>query len=202
MLSTNSACFVSIPNPQNKRVLIPGRVSRLEENRAFADFDESIAVQDGSELTLYAEWRGKFYQQPARLVSRSTADGATIVEIERLGEPVNCESRSIYRVSVASQGLFAIVDRQSNCVLTDISSEGVSIIARKPLEVGRAVKVMFTVEGTKIDGELRVQTEKKLANGTLRYGLYAAEKRSALRKGLETLSIQLQRLQLRRLSAA
>ncbi len=202
MLSINAACFVSIPNPQNKRVLIPGQVCRLDGSHAFMTFETPLAIEDGSELTLYAEFRGKFYQQAARLIARVTSDGIATFEIDRLGEPVNCESRSIYRVSIASQGLFAIIDKQTNCLLTDISSEGLSVIAKKPLEVGRSVKVSFTLEGTTIDGELRVQTEKKLANGSLRYGLYATEKRSLVRKGLESLSIQLQRQQLRRLSAA
>jgi hypothetical protein len=244
MLSPNGPCFVSVPNAKNQRILHAAKVIELVGREgAVVRLEEELAFEPGADVTVYAELRGKFHQQPAKVTGlRTPATGtantentkpgnakpaaktpansknapqpaaddntpaATLngpaVELVLVGQPVNCEARGTYRVGVASQDIRLAAGKQVNCLLTDISAEGLSVITPQPLQVGTSIDVNLSVDGIYAFGPVRVQTEKKLPSGQLRYGLYAPEKKSQLRKSLETLSALLQRRQLRRMSRA
>lgn len=222
MLSVSAQCFVLIPNTQNSRVLHPGKVLSVAGNltgAAVVQFEEDPGLAPDAEVVLCAEWKGKFHQQGARVKSiapptvatagtasaaneapASAANDKLTIEFQRSGEPVNCESRGIYRVSVATQEVRITVGKQLNCLLTDVSAEGISAIVNQPLKVGSTVEINISVESIFAQGVVRVQSEKQLAGGKLRYGFHAPEKKSQLRRSLESISNLMQRRQLRRMS--
>lgn len=202
MLAINTPCHIAIPNPENRRVLVPGKVLELPAGRCVAAFEQPVTLPPGTETFLYAEWRGKFHQQAARVAAVRTEGPTPVLELERIGEPVNCESRGCYRVSVVSQELTVELGRIGPCLLADVSAEGVSIITPRRLQIGASVQMDLLEENVRATGSLRVQSEKELPGGKMRYGLHAPESRSMLRRSLEALSVLMQRRQLKRLAGA
>lgn len=203
MIALQQPCFISLPSQTNQRVLIPGKAIALENNtQCTIEFEESIELATEGDVTLYAEWRAKFHQQAGKVIGPVEGAAKPTFNFSRAGEPVNCESRGCYRVSVVSQGYTGAVGPQKTTLLADVSVEGISVITPKPVKLGTMIEVAFRVEDVVIAGLLRVQGEKTLPDSRLRYGLYAFEKKSPIRKSLESLSAILQRGQLRRLARA
>ena len=207
MLSVGLSCLILLPNEQNKRLLIPGKVLELQGDDAIVELEEPLGLEVGCETSAFAEWRGKFFQQGITIAPMIVAEGAApaspnIVRFTRVGEAVSAESRGSYRVSVATCELFAHVGDQTRCHVVDISPEGCAVICSQPLTVGQTVEVGFSFDGMTVGGEMKVQTVKELRNGKLRFGLFAHDKKSTSRKALQNLSIIMQRLQLKRLAGA
>lgn len=201
MLSRNLSCFVSVPNPENRRVLVPGKVLELNGQAVAVEFDEALALAPGAEVLLFAEFRQKFHQQGATVVTLREGSAKPTVEFNLVGEPVNCEGRETYRVSAVAYTIPVTVGKSIG-QLADVSVDGLAVISPTPLQVGQTVQVKFVFDVFHFEGTLRVQTEKKLPSGKVRYGLFAAERKGPARRSLEAISAQLQRLQLRRLSRA
>jgi hypothetical protein len=207
MLSNNTACFMSVPNPENKRMLVGGKTQPNAANVSGKNvftirFTEPVNMKAGADVTILADMRGKFHQQAGSLMRIEESGDQPLLLVQMTGEPVNCEARNCYRVSVAAQNINMTIDKQPNCTLADISSEGLAAITSQPLTVGTSVDVDLSVEGIYARGALRVQTEKKLPNGKIRYGLLAPERKSPIRKSLEALSSLMQRRQLQRMARA
>lgn len=202
MLSKLSPVYLSVPNAQNQRILHEGRIIDLDGPRVVAEFDQVLTSAQGSEVMLFAEVRGKFFQQGATVTQQRQDTPVTTIEFQTQGEPVSAEQRGSYRTGVVTSKVPVRIDRIAGCMLADISPEGVGVICPKALTIGTTVEVGFDFEGQTIAGKLRVQSVKTLPNGSLRFGLFVAEKRDPLRARLAALANFAQRMQLRRLSGA
>lgn len=200
MLTVNLPCFISLSNPDNVRKLLPAKTVELKGKTCVIALDSHATLVPGEELALFAEWHGKFHQQFATIISVQSAEPATVVEVERMGEPVNSESRGIYRVGVVSQDIRCMIGKERDCLLADISVEGIAAVVTRPIVLGTMVQLALTVEGKQAVGAMRVLTEKRLYGDHLRYGMIAPDKNSPLRKALEAITTIMQRKQLRRLS--
>ena len=202
MLSKSSPVYLSIPNAQNKRVLHEGRVVDLDGPRVVIEFDEALTPSEGTEVMLFAEVRGKFFQQGAKVTQERQDTPRTTIEFHTMGDPVSAEQRGSYRTSVVSWKIPVKVDRIAGCTLADISPEGVGVITPKQLTIGTTVEISFDFDGHAISGKFRVQSVKILPSGTLRFGLHVPERRDPMRVRLQQLASHAQRVQLRRLSGA
>ncbi|HEY1629553.1 MAG TPA: PilZ domain-containing protein, partial [Tepidisphaeraceae bacterium] len=168
--------------------------------------EEPIALADGTNTSVFAEWLGRFFQQGIQIIADNVVAGAapvatTMIRFTRVGEPVSAESRGSYRVGVAAQQVYALVDEQ-RCQVVDLSPEGCAVISVKPLTVGGMVDVSLTFEGVEVAGPMKVQTVKILRNGSQRFGLFATDKKSKTRASLQKLSSLMQRMQLKRFAGA
>lgn len=202
MLSRATPVHLSIPNSQNKRVLHEGRVVDLDGRRVVIEFDDAITTTDAMEVMLFAEVRGKFFQQGATVTQVRQDTPLTTIEFHTVGDPVSAEQRGSYRTSVVSWKVPMKVDRLAGCTLADISPEGVGVITSKPLTIGTTVDIAFDFDGHAIAGKFRVQSVKILPSGALRFGLHVPERRDPMRVRLQQLASHAQRVQLRRLSGA
>lgn len=202
MFNTARPAFLAFPNPDNKRVLIEGQVSLAEAGRCQIAFEHVAGLMPGSDATLFAEVRGKFYQQAATVADESFDAGRTTVTFALVGDPVSAEQRGSFRTSAVLLDVPVGVDRIAGCLLADVSPEGVGVICPKPLAVGSTVEVTLNVDGFGIVEKMRVQGVKILPSGKLRFGLFIPGKGATSRRVLEKLAGHLQRQQLRRLSGA
>ncbi len=202
MLSKSSPVYLAIPNAQNKRLLHEGRVLEIDARRVVIEFDDAIAPTAGSEVMLFAEVRGKFFQQGATVTQPRQDAPRPTIELHTVGDPVSAEQRGSYRTSVIAWKVPVKVDKLVGCMLADVSPEGVGIISPKPLTVGTTVNVGLDFEGHVITGPFRVQTAKILPTGAIRFGLFVSENRSPMRAQLQRLSGHVQRAQLKRISGA
>jgi hypothetical protein len=202
VLSKATPVYLSVPNTQNKRVLHEGRVVDLDGRRVLIEFDEAMSPAAGAEVMLFAEVRGKFFQQGATVTQERQDTPRTTIELHLVGDPVSAEQRGSYRTSVVSWKIPVRVDRLVNCTLADISPEGVGIITPKPLTIGTTVDIAFDFDGHAISGKFRVQSVKITPSGALRFGLHVPERRDPIRVQLQQLASHAQRVQLRRISGA
>ena len=202
MLKLNTAAYLSVPNPDNERVLVEAQVTLIEFPQAVLSFVEVPAFESGAEVVLFADVRGKFFQQGAQVVSTEVVEGKTLVRVQTVGEPVSAEQRGTFRVSAVTLGLGVKIGTLVGCVLADVSPDGVGVIVPKPLTVGSTVDVELQVDAFRIAARFRVQGVKILPSGKLRFGLFLPDPRSDARRTLEKLAGHLQRTQLKRLSGA
>ncbi|HEX8325684.1 MAG TPA: hypothetical protein VF595_17400 [Tepidisphaeraceae bacterium] len=194
--------FLAIPNADNKRVLVEGRVRTLADGGCEIDFEHIAGLAPGTDVTLYAEVRGKFFQQAATVADETFDNGCTTVRFTLVGEPVSAEQRGSFRTSAVMLNVPLGIDRITGCVLADVSPEGVGAICPKPLVVGSTVEVTLSVEGFAVTEKMKVQGAKMLPSGKQRFGLFIPGKTTASRRTLEKLASHLQRMQLRRLAGA
>lgn len=136
------------------------------------------------------------------VVTLSEAREYYAVALKLVGEPASAEQRQIYRVSVPTADIRARIDREVNCHVVDVSSEGFAAVTRQEYKIGSTVKASFNFEGNDVQADARVQTMKRRSDGKYRYGFFVAEKKSPARKALAAISIAMQRQQLKRLAGA
>lgn len=202
MLNKVSPAFLCLPNAQNKRVLHEGKVLDLDGRRVVIEFDDTLTAGSGAEVLLFAEIRGKFFQQGATITQQRQDAEKSTIEFHTVGDPVSAEQRGSFRTTVVTWRIPVRVDKLVGCTLADISPEGFGIICPKPLTIGTTVQASFDFDGHVISGPFRVQAVKMLPNGTMRFGLFATDGKSPARGQLQRLAGHAQRLQLKRLSGA
>jgi hypothetical protein len=199
MIRNDGQLFLLIPGKSKTRTLHPGKVIELDGSTYTAAFETCLTIDAGTEVVVYAEVNGKFFQQGAKVILVRQSEPTAIVAFTQVGEPVSAESRQTYRVSTVTSGICAKVDRERDCPLVDVSPEGFAIITAREYAIGSMANVEFSHETMKISTAARVQTVKALPGGKFRHGFLAGEKKSPARKSLEQISIAMQRQQLRRM---
>ncbi|HMB96090.1 MAG TPA: PilZ domain-containing protein [Tepidisphaeraceae bacterium] len=205
MLSIGLQCLILLPNEQNKRLLIPAKVLDIYGDDAVVELEEPVVLKPGTQSNVFAEWLGRFFQQGITIVADDDANSeqaSCMVRFTSFGEPVSAESRGSYRVSIAAQRVYARIGLQERCHVVDVSAEGFAVVCKRPLTVGEMVEVSLSHEGVHIAAAMKVQGVNELSNGTLRFGLFAPEKKSPARAGLQKLSLIMQRQQLKRFAGA
>lgn len=202
MFKLTLPAFLAVPNQENKRVLTEGKVKSLEAGKVQIEFEQAAGLAAGTEVTLFAEQKGKFFQQAAVVTAEATENTLTTLSFDLVGDPVSAEQRGSYRTSAVTLNLPVSIDRLAGCVLADVSPEGLGVISPKPLTVGSTVEVTLHMEAFSIQDKMKVLCSKTLPSGKLRFGLYVPGKTSQSRRTLEKMAGHLQRVQLRRLSGA
>jgi PilZ domain len=201
MLSVGNAMYLLIPSPSKKRVLHPGKVIESDATSFAAEFEESIAPPVGGDVNAFCEVRGKFFQQGA-VVSEIRTNNPCVIVFRRNGEPVSAESRQTYRVSLVTSEFVVDVDKESGCRVLDISPEGFAAFTSRKLSLGSMVKIRLTGEGETFEASARVQTVQERGAGKFRYGFLVPQNNAAARKKMQQISIEMQRMQLKRLRGA
>lgn len=209
--------FVHFCSHDNERILRPIElldqssptwISRLVE-------DERAPYHEG-EVIVYYQRRREFLKQVARLRStdewiaaHTQADEAAInpeqlLALELVGEPMSAESRGCYRTSTLFASLEIDFDSQDRRQLLDISATGFAVQSGKERQIGDVVDVALTTSRGRFRGASSVQSVKPLNNDQWRLGVNCIDQdpRNRLLQELTTLSMQVQRDQLRRLSGA
>jgi PilZ domain len=223
MFTLNGPCFLLVPNDQNHRLLVPGKVWEILDGQIIAQFDDCIAINPGDNAIVLAEWKQKFFQQSVTIsrvwvappsdetLAASPMDFPTcvaganaampIIEFLPVGQPISAEQRGSYRVSVAACDFYAVVAKHVKCQVVDVSPEGVAVLCDH-LTIGQRVNVSFERGGIRLEGQMTVQTCKETRSGRLRFGLHAPDLKAPIRSKLQKLTMLMQREQLKRLAGA
>lgn len=201
MLQVGKACYLLVGGTGTQKILKVGKVAGVQEKVFTVEFEEKVAPEVGSDVTLFAEMKGKFFQTAAKVALRGEDPEKVSFGFEPFGQPVSAEQRSNFRVSTVTAELPIRVGSMADAILADVSAEGIAVITRGSLMLGQTVDVEFVGEGICFKGAMRVQVAKPLG-GKTRYGLYAPTVKSPIRQALEKLTSTMQRYQLRRMSRA
>jgi PilZ domain len=207
MLAINSGFFVQLPTGTGRRVLCPATVTDFQEGTFVACFeDEDFTFAADQEVLIFFEHRREFMQQAARIQTVTPATEGLTISFETTGDPVSAESRQCFRVSTVLTDLFASFGEEEHCDVLDISMTGCSIVATTPYPVGSSRTLKMQFDGQQFTGSAVVQSIREIDGGRFRYGLHCAEtiggKKSDLTRGLQSISVAIQRLQLRRQAGA
>lgn len=200
MLFRGNQMFLVLPSQTKERILHPGKVGECDLQTFVSEFEDSLNVSVGDEVIAYAELRGKFMQQGARIIEVRSSEPVSVMAFDRIGTPVSAESRELYRVCTVSSNMIGMVGKCDLGPVVDVSSAGFAMIAMGNYQIGSVVPVTVNFEGRTLSGTALVKTAKPRFDGKTRYGFLAVE--HTARKELEKMSMTIQRTQLRRMAGA
>ena len=218
MIRAGDRFYVQIPNQSGKRILHPATVVEHEDSKYTAEVEvSSPSLEAGNDIIIFFELKKEFMQQSGRIdmikPSDAPADDSvdnssqtnrfqgTAIGFQLVGEPVSAENRQCYRVSTVMVDLTATLEGEANCHLLDISSSGFSLLSLREHAYGSLVEVTLEYGQNMYSGQARIQNIIEHPRGVFRYGLYGIEDKkvdSELTKGRQVISMDIQRLQLRR----
>lgn len=206
--------YLQLPGKSKQRILHLAKVIGMKESVYTAEVKElDLAVESGQDVLVYYEKNREFMQQSARI--EAVEEVETVEAVEEIdetepqliisfittGNPVSAESRQCYRVSTVMMDLTAGLGPELGCSILDVSITGFSVIATENYSVGEIVDASIEHDGQTYTGKICVQSVRELGKERIRYGLHCADEKKSpgnLAKGLQQMSISVQREQLRR----
>lgn len=200
MLVAGDRCFVRVCSAQGDSELRLGWAREVTDSSCIIEFHEHIWPQAGTSVTLYADVRGKFFQQSGRVAQLLQAKPCVVIAFALEGESSPADTRSSFRVGVAAWDISARVGEDENCTLCDVSAEGIGVITNTAYMVGSMVNIRVSAQNCIVEGTMRVQSCARHSETQFRCGMLAEDSRHPLRRAVEKLSIAIQRAQLRRMA--
>ena len=152
---------------------------------------------------IYFEQRRQFMQQPARVEALLEGETGPVAAVKTIGEAVSAESRQCYRVSTILSDLTATFDGVEGCSLRDVSVTGFAVISSKRYKTGQVLDAELRFEGKRYTGKTSIQSVTEMPEGLVRYGVNcvkSAASPTAICKGVQQISMSVQRQQLNRLA--
>ena len=218
MINAGDQFYVQMPTQSGERILHPAVVVEHTDSKYTAEVEiSSPPLEAGNDIIIFFERMQEFMQQSGRIdmikpsevptddsktpPGESEKPAGTVIGFQLVDEPVSAENRQCYRVSTVMVELTATLDGEENCHLLDISSSGFSLLSTREHAYGSLVDVTLEYGQNKYSGQARIQNIIEHPRGVFRYGLYGIEDKkteSELGKGRQIISMDIQRLQLRR----
>lgn len=208
MIRPGMSVFIQLPEETARRILHPGEAIGIEEGVVVVQPETGVPLIDnGMELLVYYDLGREFVKQASRVVEVIEGEEDQTVQakvmLEIIGGPVAAESRQCYRVVTALCDLSATIGETELYRLVDASVTGFGVIGKPGLRKGSNLPVTLRYEGKVYTGSACLQSIKVLDKDRTRYGFSSNESdTSELAEGLRTISLGVQRRQLRRISGA
>ena len=199
--------FVHFAGDGKTRVLNPVKVDRVEEGVPFVWLNGEVPpfelLEENGEIILFFHGPKEFMQQPAKITEIVSDEGKTTFGVQTTGDAVSAESRNCYRVCTVLGSYKAQFGDEGKRQIADVSATGLAIMATGDYPFGKVFPISFELNGKSYAGAGCIQSIKKVKAGT-RYGLLMVEcnKKDNLEEGLQKLTMDAQRTQLKRLSGA
>ena len=216
-MSNLGAGFLVVPATEYARQLVEKDTDDVETGTtyvityedAFTTIDDRIKQVEekdlplgaGQDVFIYFEIDQKFMQQSARIDAIMQADPKQVVGLETIGEPLSAENRECFRVSTVMAGLTATVGAEEKCPVLDMSASGCAVLTSFRHSTGSVIEITLPFEGSRFTGKGRVHSVRETSSDRFRIGLACAGDQKAgdeLREGLNTITMSIQRQQLRR----
>ncbi len=205
MLQVDSEIFVQRPEESERRVLHAAKLVDASEHLTARLQEPGFELTADQVIFVYYELNREFVKQLAQVTAVLIEEDDLLVGFRTSGEPVSAESRQFYRVVTVMANLIVGIGPEKSCPLTDVSAMGFSAIAGRTYVIGEQVAVTLHFEGDSFSGNGVVQSIKDLGDQTSRYGFLAStdsESGKQLQKGLQRISMAIQRQQLKRRARA
>jgi hypothetical protein len=206
MLSPGHEMFVSFPTGGSTRVLHAAKVQTREDELVTLKFAEPdlLPVEPQQTCTVFFDGAKEFMQQPAEHVESEQSpetEEPYDLALRLAGEAVSAESRKCYRVGTSLAHYKGTFGSFGICHIVDVSATGLGFITDGKVKMGDGVEFSFELNGKSYSGKGFIQSCKEVRAGN-RYGLLCTSTDPALARGLQQLTMDAQRTQLRRLSGA
>ncbi len=206
MLSEGSPVYLQRDDLSGDRVLQPGIIAAMAQDRWTIDFETSEPLLEaGDERLIYYTQINKFIQRPVRVEERSGSGPLSQVVMKFIGDAISADTRQEYRVSAVDAGLAAILGSEEGCTVEDISMSGLGVTCRRKHSIGQPLDVKLRYKDDEFSGRMTVQYGRELGVERTRYGLrglFEAGDGSPLRNGLTRTTLAIHRQQLQPVSGA
>jgi hypothetical protein len=209
MMTRQEGLFIQLASDSNQRVLLPAvLIEQTDESWTVQFESEAPSVEAEQSILVYREIQQEFMQQAAQVIAvqdGEASEGPCTFAFRFTGEPVSAESRQCYRVSALMSNLHATLHGDDHCPLVDVSNTGFAVISSHQYSLGETLKTELWYEEDSFPGLACVQSVMKLGAGRYRYGFHALTDKRArceLQRGLQFISTEVQRQQLRRRTGA
>lgn len=197
--------FLCLAKEGARRVLHPAVIGSAANGLYTAQFeDSSVAPQPGQNALVFFDRRGEFTQQAIRIDAVIEGEGRPTLGFIPAGEPVSAESRQCFRVSTVLANIPAHIGDHPGA-LVDASASGFAIMSGASHAIGQTLSVSIDFAGERFEGMATVQSAEHLPAGSTRFGLHLATGAGAgrnLKTGLQRVTAEVQRIQLRRRAGA
>ncbi|VAX41535.1 hypothetical protein MNBD_PLANCTO03-1205 [hydrothermal vent metagenome] len=205
MIQNGQDIYIHFAGGTNLRVLHAAKtISRVDDiiTVNYTEPDE-VPTEPAESMTVFFHGPAEFMQQPGEHIEFENDEGEMQTGIKLIGEPVSAESRKCFRVSTVLAEYKAKLGNLGSCKLVDVSAAGVGFLTDTRLALGDSIDIEMTLAGKTCKGKGFIQSVKEIPAG-YRYGLLCTGDKGAgdLPKGLQRLTMDAQRTQLRRLSGA
>lgn len=198
--------------------LIPGRVLWVNGHLLAVEIErDQSSLEESQTVLVHYEESHTFVQQLARIEGIIDREGASnpeaadllamdvpensqriIIVIQLQGQPELADHRECFRVKTHHMNVQVEFGSSINCSLADVSQSGFAVITGERLAVGKLVKVTMPGRTGLVTGMVRIQSVREQRRGHFRYGTVAVG--TELRNACQYLSMELQRIRLRRLA--
>lgn len=141
----------------------------------FEDWGHDALPTVGSEASVYHAHGqdGRLFAQKAEIDSvTSTADGALILRLLLLSEPVLYDRRAAGRVACQDLPVIADVDDDIGCSVLDFGPTGFSIVTRQRHVPGSLAELTVHCQGEVLIGRGAVKSATPRRDGSTRYGIH------------------------------
>ncbi len=197
--------YAQLPGTSSKRLLHPCTVTQVSGSDTLTVLpdDQDLEFTVEQEFLIYFEKQRQFMQQPAKVEALLEIDTGTVVALKTIGDMVSAESRQCYRVSTALSDLYTTFDGEKSCSLRDVSVTGFAVTSPKRHKIGQVIDAELRFEGQHYVGQTSIQSVCPTPDGKTRYGVNcvkAAAGPKTLIKGVQSISMAVQRQQLSRLA--
>ena len=205
-MKTDMVIFLRTPEEEE---LYPGKVCATTDKGYSAIFEGGVfSLESGAEVVVFYDIKGRFMQQPARLLSvgeeKKDGGGTRIaLELETTGDPVSADTRECYRVSCYSADVKAQLGKDPEvCEVLDVSATGFAVLSNAEYRVGQRLQATLYHNGTAVQGTAVLHSRRVIGKKN-RYGLRAVDDnrpQATLKKDLNRINLAVQRAQAARLS--
>lgn len=205
MIQSGQDVYIHFAGGTTLRVLHAGKTtSRIDDVVTVTYFNpESLPTEPADTMTVFFNGPEEFMQQPAEATEFENEEGEMLPGIKLIGDAVSAETRKCFRVGTVLAEYEAKLGSLGMCKLVDVSAAGVGFLTNERLKLGDAIDIQITLAGKTCKGKGFIQSVQEVPAG-YRYGLLCTGDKGAggLVKGLQRLTMDAQRTQLRRLSGA
>lgn len=207
MLGVGNGFYIQTSGGADSRILYPAKLLGGDGSNYSAEIEEQgLTLEEEQNVLVFYEIGQKFVKQAAKITAVSQCEGENpTIGFRSVGEPVSAEGRQHYRVSTAAVDLTAALGVEKQCRLLDVSSIGFSVFATKEHAIGATLDAGLFHRGDFYSGQVCIQSIRDMGDGRIRYGLHCVDDKHTganLEQGLRTMTMDIQRKQLRRLARA
>ncbi len=200
--------FIHFSSESEERDLIPMEVHQRSASTWTVEAldDDAGVVALEQEVSIFFVQQNEFMQQAARIVAVHEGEEEGRFDVEQIGEPCSAENRECFRVvTVLDDHWLDLKDSHERCHIVDISTAGCAVVSHERRSLGEIVTAEMMHSNADYCGSFCVQSMRALTKGRIRYGLFgvrSGDKSENLAEGLHKISMEVQRMQLRRMSGA
>lgn len=131
---------------------------------------------------------------------RPRSSDRSVIELRMTGTATRVEQRQAYRVCVTGLGMGMRIAGAGFAQVLDASVDGLGVLSAIPLPVDEQRVVTLQFGDQAVSGAMVARNCTMRADGRFRIGLEAAQDQSDLRRQLQSLTMAVQREQIRRLT--